>query len=297
MKRVITTIGSLAITAAVSLAQDDNDAPGRQPRPNQPEGFAKLDRNHDGMLNFREFAARFDNREARSKAEMMFKRLDKNGDHSLTPDEFNGPRGDQPGEKPPHPEPAEVFLKMDTDGDGSLSLAEFLASPAGQKGLAQAEEFFKRMDKDGDGSVSRDEFRAAHQPQPPPVKPQPPRPADVFQKLDTNHDGELIMDEILASEMGRNNPEKAREHFEHMDKNDDGKVTPDEFHAFNQSRQPTLEEIFRKMDTNDDGYISLDEFRAAHPGRKDAVQPPKPEPGNSGPEQPESNDGTGPSVE
>ena len=69
-------------------------------------------------------------------------------------------------EPPPPTEPgqhqaasaAEFFKKLDTDGDGSLSLDEFKAGPAGQKNPGMAEEYFKKLDQNGDGKVTLEEF-------------------------------------------------------------------------------------------------------------------------------------------
>jgi len=70
----------------------------------------------------------------------------------------------KPGEKPkgdkPKRDPAEMFKKLDTNGDGKISLEEFKASPMGQKDAAKAEEFFNKKDKDGDKSLSLEEFSA-----------------------------------------------------------------------------------------------------------------------------------------
>ena len=56
--------------------------------------------------------------------------------------------------------PEEAFKKLDTNGDGSLSLDEFKAGPRGLKDPAKAEEIFKKMDKDSDGKVTLEEFKA-----------------------------------------------------------------------------------------------------------------------------------------
>ena len=56
--------------------------------------------------------------------------------------------------------PEERFKKLDTNGDGSISLDEMKASPAGQKDAAKAEAAFKAKDKDNDGKLSAEEFNA-----------------------------------------------------------------------------------------------------------------------------------------
>jgi Ca2+-binding EF-hand superfamily protein len=61
----------------------------------------------------------------------------------------------------PKRDPAEVFKKLDTNGDGKVSLEEFKAGPAGKKDPAKAEEIFKKKDKDNDGSLTLEEFSAA----------------------------------------------------------------------------------------------------------------------------------------
>jgi hypothetical protein len=61
--------------------------------------------------------------------------------------------------KPKH-DPAEVFKKLDTNGDGKISLDEFLAGPQGKKDPEKAKEIFKKKDKDGDGFLTLEEFSA-----------------------------------------------------------------------------------------------------------------------------------------
>lgn len=56
--------------------------------------------------------------------------------------------------------PEEVFKKLDKDGNGSISKDEFLASPQGKKDAAKAGEMFGKKDKNSDGSLSKEEFMA-----------------------------------------------------------------------------------------------------------------------------------------
>lgn len=66
----------------------------------------------------------------------------------------------KPGGDKPKLNPEEMFKKLDKNGDGSISKEEFLASPGAKKDPAKAEERFKKLDKNGDGKLSLDEFKA-----------------------------------------------------------------------------------------------------------------------------------------
>ena len=73
------------------------------------------------------------------------------------------------------PKPEDVFKKMDTDGDGSVSQQEFESAfvSISQKGgqaassadtadlKAKADAIYKKMDSDGDGKLSAAEFQTA----------------------------------------------------------------------------------------------------------------------------------------
>lgn len=76
-----------------------------------------------------------------------------------------GPHGPGGPDKGKRPTPEEIFKKLDTNNDGSLSLEEFKAGPMAQHDPAKAEEVFKKMDADGNGSVSLEEFKS-HRPPP-----------------------------------------------------------------------------------------------------------------------------------
>ncbi len=75
-----------------------------------------------------------------------------------------GKKPEAKGDKPKW-NPEEVFAKLDKDGDKSLSLDEFKASPRFKKDASKAEAVFKAKDKDADSKLSLDEFKA-HTPKP-----------------------------------------------------------------------------------------------------------------------------------
>lgn len=60
------------------------------------------------------------------------------------------------GEKKKPKDPAEVFKKLDKDGNDSLSLEEF----TGKKDAEKAKKIFAKKDKNGDNALSLEEFSA-----------------------------------------------------------------------------------------------------------------------------------------
>ena len=53
---------------------------------------------------------------------------------------------------------AGAVIKLDKDGNGSISKEEFMASPGAKKDATKAEERFGKMDKNKDGSLSKEEM-------------------------------------------------------------------------------------------------------------------------------------------
>ncbi len=74
---------------------------------------------------------------------------------------LNAAEGDkkpEAGKDKPKMSPEEMFKKLDKDGNGSVSKEEFLASPGAKKDAAKATERFGKMDKNSDGSLSKEEM-------------------------------------------------------------------------------------------------------------------------------------------
>ena len=247
------------------------------------------DKNQDGKLNAEEFAAGLKPRErpappappqgpegrkpdgpkpdGRPGPEMMFKRLDANGDGKITLDEV-------PEER------RERFKKLiergDKDGDGALSEQEFIAAmpdpgpgpgkPAEGKRPERARRFFSRFDKNGDGKVTLDEV-------PPEQRPMIER---LLRRGDKDGDKALSLEEFTdALRQGRPGEARPAEGdgrrppfpggrglpfpslFSALDTDRDGKLSAAEIAA--------APEVIRKLDKNGDGVVTPDEIMAQTP--------------------------------
>ena len=131
-------------------------------------------------------------------AEWVFKRLDTDGDRTVTVAEFQQSSGIHDGA-----EAKDAVGRIDTNKDGTLSWEEFAAAyklrhaqctkaaPAGQppdlrpdgrgNGSRFAQVFILRNDRNGDGVVDRSEFRGA---------------AWRFDQMDKNKNGRLDPEEL-----------------------------------------------------------------------------------------------------
>ena len=160
--------GALAIPAAAAA----------QPGPRAPQGdvtlaqmqqrsaemFAKLDADGDGRVTTAEMAAqRQDRRDAR------FARVDANGDGALSKAEIEAARdqrqakraengkGERMGKRGGGKRGAMMrggLQRLDANGDGTVTLAEFQAPQV---------ERFRRADANGDGTVTQAERQAARE--------------------------------------------------------------------------------------------------------------------------------------
>lgn len=141
------------LSAVPLIAQTNPPAPPPGARAaNEGGRFAAIDTNKDGAVSRAEW-------DAHQRTNDPFARMDSNKDGLLTKAEMqarrSGRHGGGHGEKRGWAgNPAAFFAKTDSDGDGSISPAEWEAAGRKPEGLA-------RMDTDKDGKLSKAEMDAA----------------------------------------------------------------------------------------------------------------------------------------
>ena len=152
------------------------DELGHMGKPREGEGqpmarLRELDTDKSGGVSFEEFkGGRFFMKLPAEKQEAVFKRLDTDQDGMITPKDRPEPAFKRPDGKP-HPKRPEgrppendeganpINRKLDVNGDGALSFAEFRVGPA-VKDLTEDEQEkrFELLDRNGDLKISTEDF-------------------------------------------------------------------------------------------------------------------------------------------
>jgi Ca2+-binding EF-hand superfamily protein len=145
-----------------------------------------------------------------------------------------------------------MLQKMDTNGDGRISLDEYLAA-AGAR--------FKSIDSQNRGSIDAADIASSKA-----ALARIDRRANAMVKhLDTASNGYVTQDEFVVA---------AQKRFARLDKNGDGKLTPDELATRwgRGAKDPTqantksgtfAQQRFDKLDSNHDGVVTVDEYVTA----------------------------------
>jgi len=130
----------------------------------------------------------------------------------------------------------------------AMLLAADPVSPGSPPPGGREGQMFDRLDTNHDGVITKEEVTAAGA----------KRFAQSFDKLDANHDGMLTQDELRAAGEARREEAKAQlaARFKQADTNADGLLSKDEATA----GMPMLARHFDKIDTNKDGQVSPEEL-------------------------------------
>ncbi|MFT4180287.1 MAG: EF-hand domain-containing protein [Rhizobium sp.] len=138
---------------------------------------------------------------------------------------------------------------MDTDGDGSISEAEFVAARPSDVSEDQATALFKSFDTSNSGSLTQEQLANAMQQ---PNGPPPPPPADdstdstsdddqtssLFSDMDTDGDGSISQAEFIAARPSDVSEEQATTLFNSLDTTGSGSLTESQLEDGLKSQQP-----------------------------------------------------------
>jgi len=175
----------------------------------------KVDTNKDGLVQLSEFTA---------LSNQKFTKMDADGNGLVTKEErkaFHALMGEKRAKA--------KFAAIDSNGDGSVSEAEFMAARDARK-----ERTMKRRDMNGDGQLDKEDRKARKKMRKKMRKKihekmkankgehKGNKHAGGRPKIDTNGDGAIDLAEHQAAASAR---------FAHMDKNDDGVLSADEQHS------------------------------------------------------------------
>jgi len=171
------------------------------------------------------------------------------------------------------------FKAADTDGDGSLSPAEFLAHcKAVDVGAEDGARLLKEVDTDGDGKISEAEYKNALGVTLDELKKRARdefgAPDKSFPAFDTSGDGQIDAEEWKAACEKLGIPEgRAADLLKEVDQDGDGQVSEKEFRAIMgmgvedlkaavYDKLGSAEEAMEAMDKDGDGVVSEEEFVA-----------------------------------
>ena len=193
--------------------------------------FARSDLDGDGLLSLEEYGARNNALVGAGHCELVFRLIDEDGNGMLSPTEF----ADAP--------PEQAFYRRDNNGDGILSLEEFLVpfATAEQQNVRKA--IFDEKDCDRSGSLSLAEFKLTTR-------------EAKFRRLDLDLDGEISMEEFAANELTPEGMARAVHVFSARDLDEDGNLSILEFSG------ASAAVTFYEKDADGDGLLSKEECLA-----------------------------------
>jgi Ca2+-binding EF-hand superfamily protein len=179
----------------------------------------------------------------------------------------------------------QIFGKLDTNGDGSLSTDELdQLATNGPSGGPSAADFLKQMDTNSDGSVSESEFKSSAPPPPPPSQGgmSGTSSADFVQQLlnqiDTDGDGSVSESE-LSNILDQDTTSTSTT------------TTASSTESATTSSADFIKQLFDTMDTDSDGSISSDEL-SKYVANNPPMPPPPPSGGFGATEQAEQTSST-----
>ena len=149
--KYVATLTALALASAAVIAVAAPEGAGGHRHGAMLERLKQADTNGDGLISR-------DEARALPRLAQHFDQIDANHDRQLSPDELHAFHEQVRANMQAHRQQmmAEHFKRIDTDGDGRISLAE------AQANAPRLAEHFAQIDANGDGFLTPDELQAAH---------------------------------------------------------------------------------------------------------------------------------------
>jgi Ca2+-binding EF-hand superfamily protein len=157
----------------------------------------------------------------------------------------------------------EMFEQLDADGDGKITQSELEAArPSNGRG-PDAASLIKQIDTDGDGAINESEndaFLSKMENGRPPAGPPPgggPRGSSkeqqtrIFDPLDTNKDGKVSAEELLAAKMSEGKGLNISEILGLADSGEDRSISEDEIDTFREKLEEFTKSMMRGVSTYD----------------------------------------------
>lgn len=160
--------------------------------------------------------------------------------------------------RPPSPE--EMFAKVDTDSDGSVSKAELkgmledISKKTGVSNSSSTDELFSKMDSNSDGSLSQDELGEGMKN----IMPPPPSTMDFAQSRSAGSSGDDLFTKVDSNGDGSISTEEMASLRELMDKMASAESGTDDVTSGDDA-------LFSKLDTDGNGSLSQAEFETGRP--------------------------------
>ena len=203
---------------------------------------AQLDTDGDGYVSKAEFVAARPSDVTEDQAGTLFDSFDSEDSGSLSVDALteamSAQRSERAGGPPPPPpegddELSSLLSDLDTDGDGLVSKAEFVAGRPSDVSEDQAGTLFDSFDSESAGSLSVDaltEAMSAQSSQRPDGPPPPPpaedeQTASLLSDLDTDGDGLVSLDEFMAGRPDDVTESQASQLFDMLDTSGTGSLS------------------------------------------------------------------------
>ncbi|TAX23133.1 EF-hand domain-containing protein [Rhizobium leguminosarum] len=203
---------------------------------------AQLDSDGDGYVSKAEFVAARPSDVTEDQAGTLFDSFDSEGAGSLSVDALTEAMSAQQSERAEGPPPppssddddddlASLLSDLDTDGDGLVSKAEFVADRPSDVSEEQAGTLFDSFDSEGSGSLSVDtltEAMSAQQskrPEGPPPSADDDQFASLLSDLDTDGDGLVTLDEFMAGKPDHVTESQASQLFSLLDTSGTGSLS------------------------------------------------------------------------